>query len=66
MVILDVRSIDLTEDEDSIKFYMTEFVGLMNEKAKALKMNRTRFANPHGLDHMHNYSCCEDIVLMCK
>lgn len=29
-------------------------------------MNRTRFANPHGLDHMNNYSCCEDVYLMCK
>jgi len=45
---------------------MSEFVNMMNEKAKILKMNKTRFANPHGLDHINNYSCCEDILLMCK
>lgn len=27
-------------------------------------MNKTRFANPHGLDHPQNYSCCEDVYLM--
>lgn len=29
-------------------------------------MNRTKFGNPHGLDHPNNYSCCEDILIMCK
>jgi D-alanyl-D-alanine carboxypeptidase len=29
-------------------------------------MNKTRFANPHGLDHINNYSCCEDVLIMCK
>ena len=38
----------------------------MNNKAKNLRMYKTRFANPHGLDHINNYSCCEDIYLMCK
>lgn len=45
---------------------MAEFVNMMNEKAKSLKMHKTRFANSHGLDHINNYSCCEDILLMCK
>lgn len=38
----------------------------MNDKAKSLKMNKTRFTNPHGLDHINNYSTCEDIMIMCK
>lgn len=38
----------------------------MNNKAKNLRMYKTRFANPHGLDHINNYSCCEDVYIMCK
>lgn len=38
----------------------------MNQKAKTLRMYKTRFANPHGLDHLNNYSCCEDVYLMSK
>ena len=38
----------------------------MNNKTKNLRMYKTRFANPHGLDHINNYSCCEDVYLMCK
>jgi D-alanyl-D-alanine carboxypeptidase len=38
----------------------------MNGKAKSLAMLRTRFANPHGLDHVNNYSCCEDVYAMCS
>ncbi len=38
----------------------------MNNKGKDLRMYKTRFANPHGLDHINNYSCCEDVYLMCK
>jgi D-alanyl-D-alanine carboxypeptidase len=37
----------------------------MNNKSRALNMLKTRFANPHGLDHINNYSCCEDVYLMC-
>ena len=45
---------------------MIEFINFMNEKAKILKMTKSKFANPHGLDHPNNYSCCEDILIMCK
>lgn len=38
----------------------------MNNKARTLGMNKTRFANPHGLDHINNYSCCEDVYLMSR
>lgn len=38
----------------------------MNSKCRALRMLKTRFANPHGLDHINNYSTCEDVYLMCK
>lgn len=63
---IEIRSIDLTEDFDSVKLYMQEFISFMNEKCKIYKMNRTKFANPHGLDHIHNYSCCEDVLIMCQ
>ena len=39
---------------------------MMNSKCKAWKMYRTRFANPHGLDNLNNYSCCEDVLTMCQ
>ena len=38
----------------------------MNNKSKHLRMFKTRFANPHGLDHINNYSTCEDVSIMCK
>ena len=38
----------------------------MNNKTKNLRMYKTRFANPNCLDHIKNYSCCEDVYLMCK
>ena len=38
----------------------------MNNRAKMLGMNKTRFANPHGLDHINNYSTCEDVYAMCS
>ena len=63
---LEIRSIDLTQDYESVRFYNIEFMSYMNAKAKGLRMYKTRFANPHGLDHINNYSCCEDVYLMCK
>ena len=38
----------------------------MNEKALKLKMHKTHFGNPHGLDHVANYSCCDDVLIMSK
>lgn len=34
----------------------------MNEKCQAMKIYKTRFANPHGMDMINNYSCCEDVL----
>ena len=45
---------------------MFEFLDYMNEKSTKLKMFKTRFGNPHGLDHLNNYSCCDDVLLMSK
>jgi serine-type D-Ala-D-Ala carboxypeptidase (penicillin-binding protein 5/6) len=39
-----------------------EFVGRMNEKAKALGLSRTRFANPHGLDEPGHESTPADLL----
>lgn len=38
----------------------------MNEKALKLKMFKTRFGNPHGLDHVSGYSCCDDMLILSK
>jgi D-alanyl-D-alanine carboxypeptidase (penicillin-binding protein 5/6) len=43
---------------------MHEFVCYMNEKCHRLKMYKTRFSNPHGLDMLNNYSCCDDVLLL--
>lgn len=38
------------------------FVELMNETARALGLEQTRFANPHGLDDENNYSTAGDLA----
>jgi D-alanyl-D-alanine carboxypeptidase (penicillin-binding protein 5/6) len=38
------------------------FVAQMNEKAAALGLKDTHFANPHGLDHEGNYSTARDLA----
>ncbi len=40
------------------------FVQLMNDKARALSMQNTRFGNPHGLDHPDNYSTASDMAVL--
>lgn len=37
------------------------FARRMNERAQALGLHNTHFANPHGLDDEGNYSTCEDL-----
>lgn len=39
-----------------------QFVAWMNEKARALQMTHTAFANPSGLDAQGHYSCAEDMA----
>ena len=42
-----------------------KFVEMMNEKAKLLGMENTKFQNPHGLDEMtENYSTAYDMALL--
>ncbi len=42
------------------------FVKKMNERAKVLGMNNTRFSNPIGLDNINNYSTVEDVAILLK
>lgn len=43
------------------------FVGQMNALAKQLKMERTRFLNPHGIDQKeHPYSTAEDMARLTR
>ncbi|MET0015863.1 serine hydrolase [Oscillibacter sp.] len=41
-----------------------KFVKLMNEKAKALGMTHTSFANPNGLDDDKHYSTAKDMAVL--
>jgi serine-type D-Ala-D-Ala carboxypeptidase (penicillin-binding protein 5/6) len=41
---------------------VARFVGLMNEKARALGLHGTHFSNPHGLDEAGNYSTARDVA----
>jgi serine-type D-Ala-D-Ala carboxypeptidase (penicillin-binding protein 5/6) len=38
----------------------------MNERAKDLKMVKTRYANSHGLSNSSNRSTAYDIALLCN
>lgn len=42
------------------------FIALMNEKAKELKLNNTSFSNSIGLDDENNYSTVEDLLELFK
>ncbi|MBR3897913.1 MAG: D-alanyl-D-alanine carboxypeptidase [Bacilli bacterium] len=41
-----------------------EFVNLMNEKAKELKLKNTNFSNPIGLDDENNYSTAKELSII--
>ena len=42
------------------------FVHAMNERAKALGLRETHFANPHGLDDEENYATAGDLALLAR
>lgn len=42
------------------------FIGQMNCKAKELKMQKTTYANSHGLMNPNNRSCAYDVALLCE
>ncbi|MBQ5590976.1 MAG: D-alanyl-D-alanine carboxypeptidase [Clostridia bacterium] len=42
------------------------FIDLMNEKAKALKMENTHFANATGIHDENHYTTPRDLVKLCK
>ena len=43
-----------------------KFVEKMNNKAKELGMNNSRFSNPIGLDNLYNYSTVQDVSVLLK
>lgn len=43
---------------------VTDFVGLMNEKAQELGLSHTHFANPNGLDSAENYATARDLAAL--
>jgi len=45
------------------------FINLMNEKAKSLRLENTKFYNPHGLDQadsQNNYSTAYELAILAK
>ena len=40
------------------------FLDFMNETSDKLKMKRSQFVNPHGLNNEDNFSCCKDLGLL--
>ena len=40
------------------------FLDFMNEISDKLKMKRSQFVNPHGLNNEDNFSCCKDLGLL--
>jgi len=44
----------------------TNFVNMMNEKAKELGMENTHFMNSHGIDEENHYTTAKDIAIMSR
>ena len=45
---------------------VSNFVKMMNDKAKELNLNNTKFANPIGYDDINNYSTVKDVSILFK
>ena len=43
---------------------LDNFIKMMNDKAKELKLENTNFVNPTGLDTANHYSCARDMAIM--
>ena len=56
----------LGRKEEKKKVYYERFIGEMNRKAKALGMEKTNYANSHGLVNSANKSCALDLALLCE
>lgn len=56
---------------DAIAYYigkgsMSDFVQMMNDKAKALGANNTHFNNPHGLTDPNHYTTARDLAIIAR
>lgn len=47
------------------KLYYDRFIEQMNNKAIELNMEKTRYANSHGLMNVENKSCPFDLAVLC-
>ena len=50
----------------SVSGSIEDFVKLMNEKAKELKLNNTNFTNTIGIDNENHYSTAKDLSILLK
>lgn len=64
----EVLAEDTVGDEQSSSSNRTQFIKLMNDKAKQLGMNNTNFVNPTGLDEDSGstYSSAYDLALLTR
>lgn len=61
--LLDIMLIDSSNDAAfTLAEQKSDFIYLMNKKAKELNLANTHFTNPDGLDEPNNYSSAEDII----
>ena len=56
----------LGRKEEKKKVYYERFISEMNKKAKAIGMEKTNYANSHGLVNFANKSCAFDLALLCE
>lgn len=63
--ILLTKRKDLFNETFKKKDCVDKFVCEMNMKANSLNMEKTRFANPHGLSNSENRSCAYDLAVLC-
>ena len=48
------------------KIFYDRFLEEMNKKAAELTMEKTHYANSHGLMNVDNKSCAFDLALLCE
>lgn len=48
------------------KIYYQKFISEMNKKARELGMQKTTYANSHGLVNFANKSCAFDLAILCE
>lgn len=62
----DNKTVPWTPRSSGRSLVWANFVMEMNRRAKKLKMTKTRYVNPHGLDSEYHHSSARDILRLAK